>query len=286
MHDPRASPDQKRQAIEDLTVGNFRFIRQYAARACPPSSVEFEDVHGLVWLGAVKAVHRWIPSPIAAEILARDGATLDDSTRSRLEKAVSTNTGRFVTYARWWMMQHVLERIQDGRGANITPPMRKLLHKYRAALRDLCADPDTEPTHSAIQERLGVDDITYRRLIDIVDAPLHLGGPVAHREDTALDETLASADEPIEDTIDAIAYEDVVVAAMRDLPKRYRRIVQIRSGLASKPGGDGRLAPLTLEQTAHAFQLVRQQVATHEERGMLLITETLLKLRAAGVAVA
>jgi RNA polymerase primary sigma factor len=238
IQNPSASATAKDAAKGHLILGNLRFIRRYVRRYCPPGHVNYNDTLSDALLGCLHAAERYHPTP--------------------------ERMARFVSYAHFWMRRIILDKIYDPRGAVVPVSLRKLQRGYRDFLDDFYDAFHTEPAPSDVITALDISSEDYHHLVAASAEVVSLSAPLQQHDHLAL-ETLV-ADEGINPDLHLgnLDNQELVRAALRALPPRLRRILQLRYGMI-----DGR--ELGLDEIGIQFGLVRQQISTLLERAMTLI---------------
>ncbi len=272
-----------------LIFGNLPFIRRFIKRFYVNSPDALNDAISEANVGMTIAASRYQPQELQAppslseiswlvqycrkdhDLLTR---LLEGPTESTTTSA-PRQTGRFISYARFWVTQRILAHIYDSRGVAIPPMMRKLLRQYRQFCARMFDQYGREPTSQEIQQQLQLDPAIFAQLMAFLGEPLSLHEPLNHHDDLNLETVVASADPGSDDRVEQIGNQEMVQQALNVLPTaRMRRIIQLRYGLLRHPETDEPIE-LSLEHIGVQFNLVRQQITTHEQRAMMLMRDAL-----------
>jgi RNA polymerase primary sigma factor len=170
---------------------------------------------------------------------------------------------KFSTYATWWIRQAITRALADqSRTIRIPVHMVERMNKVARIRRALLQASGREPSAAEIAAKL--DDIDERQVEDILklgQEPVSLETPVGGEEGDA------SLGDFIEDTLWQRPHETVaeqlrdhdLAEALRNLPWRERRVLELRYGLA----GDG---PMTLEDIGTEVGVTRERVRQIESK--------------------
>jgi RNA polymerase primary sigma factor len=162
---------------------------------------------------------------------------------------------KFSTYATWWIRQAVTRAIAD-KARTIRIPvhmvekLNRAAHVERQLVQRLGREP--EPEEIAAELRWPLDEV--REILRVAQLPISLEKPVGDEDDSELgdfvaDETVA---EPFEEASEHLQKEGVR-KALRALPDRERRVIELRYGLTGAE-------PLTLEEVGNALGVTRERI--------------------------
>jgi RNA polymerase primary sigma factor len=139
---------------------------------------------------------------------------------------------KFSTYATFWIRQ-AIQRGLANKGRTIRIPVhvgqreRRVAHAERALSLRLGRDPDIEEV--AAESELSVGDVR-----DLREAPrtvTSLERPVTAGESSEFGDLLPSDEPPPEEEVDLAMRKEAVLGAVRRLPERERRVIEMRFGL-------------------------------------------------------
>lgn len=234
IHDPTTTADAKARAVRHLVLGNIAFAIYYVDHLVPHTHPNYEDMLAKTLLGMVKAAWRYQP-----------------------ERDEQRQPARFVTYARFWLRQTLMESYQDARGATIPAQKRALIARYYEWCEAFFIRELREPTPDEIAEGLDIDPTTYNLLMTLIQTPISLS-----RDDLTLDQIPDStASHDMEDRLDAINRQQMADLALNALEPRERRLWQVSLGML-----DG--VERTDEETAREFGIVRQRVTAIRQQSL------------------
>jgi len=162
---------------------------------------------------------------------------------------------KFSTYATWWIRQAVTRAIADkARTIRIPVHMVEKLNKVVHIERQLVQRLGREPRPEEIGEELEMTTEEVREILRMAQHPVSLEKPIGEGEDSELgdfveDENTEGPDEAASLTL---RRSDIEVA-LASLPKRERRVIELRFGLT----GD---QPCTLEEVGKTFGVTRERI--------------------------
>jgi RNA polymerase primary sigma factor len=162
---------------------------------------------------------------------------------------------KFSTYATWWIRQAVSRAIADkARTIRIPVHMVEKLNNVVHVERQLVQKLGREPTPEEIAQELRCTAREVRDVLRIAQLPISLEKPIGEDEDSALGDFVqdATAESPY-DSATVIMQRENVRRALNALPKRERRVIEMRYGL-----NGGR--PRTLEEVGRAFGVTRERI--------------------------
>ena len=176
---------------------------------------------------------------------------------------------KFSTYATWWIRQAITRALADqSRTIRIPVHMVERMNKVARTRRALLQDTGREPSPAEIAAKLdGMDARQVEEILKLGQEPVSLETPVGG------DEGDAALGDFIEDTLWQRPHETVseqlrdhdLAEALKSLPWRERRVLELRYGLAGDP-------PMTLED-------IGMEVGVTRERVRQIESKTLAKLK-------
>jgi RNA polymerase primary sigma factor len=162
---------------------------------------------------------------------------------------------KFSTYATWWIRQAVTRAIADkARTIRIPVHMVEKLNNVVHVERQLVQKLGREPTAEEIAGELRCTPREVRDVLRISQLPISLEKPIGEDEDSALGDFVEdeSAASPFESAT-VIMQRENVWRALKVLPDRERKVIELRYGLTGKQ-------PLTLEEVGRAFGVTRERI--------------------------
>jgi RNA polymerase primary sigma factor len=170
---------------------------------------------------------------------------------------------KFSTYATWWIRQAITRALADqSRTIRIPVHMVERMNKVARTRRALLQDTGREPSAAEIAAKLeGMDARQVEEILKLGQEPVSLETPVGGAEgDAALGDF-------IEDTLWQRPHETVseqlrdhdLAEALKSLPWRERRVLELRYGLAGDP-------PMTLEDIGTEVGVTRERVRQIESK--------------------
>jgi RNA polymerase primary sigma factor len=156
---------------------------------------------------------------------------------------------RFSTYATFWIRQ-ALQRAVDSRGRTIRIPtaIAQRERKVAQAQRELEAGLGRPPTDEELAAAAEIGTAELSILREAPRAVASLDRPVGEDEETTLGQLLPDSGEPVEEQVAVSLREEAVQRALRQLPERQRRVIQLRYGI----DGD---EPTTTEAVARRLEI-------------------------------
>ena len=225
------------QATEVLTNCNLRLVASIA-RKFSKLGVPFLDLVQEGNLGLMRAVQKFQPQ----------------------------RGFKFSTYATWWIRQAVTRALaHQGRTIRLPFHIVERVQKLNRAERDLTKQLDRDPTREEIAEELGWTEEELDQLLTQRQHTVSLQAPVGD-EDATLEDFLHDPSEWTPDEMALrVALKEDVIKAMKELPERLRRVLELRFGMV-----DAR--PWTLEEIGREMDVTRERIRKIER-------EALMKLR-------
>ena len=140
---------------------------------------------------------------------------------------------RFSTYATWWIRQAVTRAVADhARTVRLPAHVVDALYRLRRAENALSIELGRDATEEEIVERLGVKPEEARRLREVSQPISSINAKINADEGSELGELLP--DERSGDDyarVEVGQWERALVEAVRSLPEREARIIEMRHGL-------------------------------------------------------
>ena len=164
---------------------------------------------------------------------------------------------RFSTYATWWIRQAVTRSVADhARTVRLPAHVVDAVYRLRRAENALSSELGREATEEEVVERLGVKPEEARRLREVSQPVSSINARINSEEGSEVGELLPderSGDDY--DRVEAGQWELTLVEAVRSLPEREARIIQMRHGL---DGGDTRTLREVSEELGISQERARQ----------------------------
>ena len=174
---------------------------------------------------------------------------------------------KFSTYAVWWIRQSMTRALaEQSRTIRIPVHMVDRLNKVSRARRELAQELEREPTPEEIGAKVEMPPDKVEELLKIGRDPVSLQSPVGSDDDTAEfgdfipDEAEDRPDEMVSKSLRAADVQE----ALRTLPQRERRVLELRYGL--DPEG-----PMTLEDIGRRVGLTRERVRQIEVKTLHML---------------
>jgi RNA polymerase primary sigma factor len=140
---------------------------------------------------------------------------------------------RFSTYATWWIRQAVTRAVADhARTVRLPAHVVDALYRLRRAENALSIELGRDATEEEIVERLGVKPEEARRLREVSQPISSINAKINSDEGSEFGELLP--DERSGDDyarVEVGQWERALVEAVRSLPEREARIIEMRHGL-------------------------------------------------------
>jgi RNA polymerase primary sigma factor len=140
---------------------------------------------------------------------------------------------RFSTYATWWIRQAVTRAVADhARTVRLPAHVVDALYRLRRAENALSIELGRDATEEELVERLGVKPEEARRLREVSQPISSINAKINAEEGSEFGELLP--DERSGDDyarVEVGQWERVLVEAVRSLPEREAKIIEMRHGL-------------------------------------------------------
>jgi RNA polymerase primary sigma factor len=173
---------------------------------------------------------------------------------------------RFSTYATWWIRQAVTRAVADhARTVRLPAHVVDALYRLRRAENDLSIELGRDATEEELVERLGVKPEEARRLREVSQPISSINAKINADEGSELGELLS--DERSGDDyarVEVGQWERALVEAVRSLPEREARIIEMRHGL------DGR-ETLTLREVSEELGISQERARQVEIKALRTI---------------
>ena len=173
---------------------------------------------------------------------------------------------RFSTYATWWIRQAVTRAVADhARTVRLPAHVVDALYRLRRAENLLSIELGRDATEEEIVERLGVKPEEARRLREVSQPISSINAKINADEGSELGELLPderSADDYA--SVEVGQWERALVEAVRSLPEREARIIEMRHGL------DGR-ETLTLREVSEELGISQERARQVEIKALRTI---------------
>ena len=177
---------------------------------------------------------------------------------------------KFSTYATWWIRQAITRALADqSRTIRIPVHVVEKINRVARSRRALLQELGRDPTAEEIGRELELPPDEVEDLLGLGQAPVSLEAPVGSEGDARLADFIEDSDRrhPHELVAERLRHADLQ-QALRALPWRERRVIELRYGLASDE-------PMTLEAIGVEVGVTRERVRQIE-------LKTLLKLKESG----
>jgi RNA polymerase primary sigma factor len=161
---------------------------------------------------------------------------------------------KFSTYATWWIRQ-ACQRAISGQSTTIRVPTH--VHERRVKIARVARDLETKLGRDATREELaeasGLKLQHVEEALDAADAPVSLNQPIGSEDEGEFGDLFGdpNARDPEEDATEALRRREVR-RALRKLPERERRMVELRFGFDGEPA--------SLEAIGQELGLSRERV--------------------------
>lgn len=166
---------------------------------------------------------------------------------------------KFSTYSTWWIRQ-AAQRAVANHGGTIRIPVHVVDRRVKLsqAARRLEADLEREPTREELAKATGLPQKQVDEALDAAVASASLNKKIGDEDEAEFGDLLKDpeADDPVEEA-DIALQKKRVHEALRQLPDRSRRILEMRFGFDGEPA--------TLEAIGRAFDLTRERVRQLED---------------------
>jgi RNA polymerase primary sigma factor len=164
---------------------------------------------------------------------------------------------RFSTYATWWIRQGVTRAVADhARTVRLPAHVVDAIYRLRRAENALSLELGREATEEEVIERLGVKPDEARRLREVSQPISSINARINSEEGSEVGELLPD-DRSGDDyaRVEAGQWELTLVEAVRSLPEREARIIEMRHGL---DGGETRTLREVSEELGISQERARQ----------------------------
>jgi RNA polymerase primary sigma factor len=164
---------------------------------------------------------------------------------------------RFSTYATWWIRQAVTRAVADhARTVRLPAHVVDAIYRLRRAENALSLELGREATEEEVVERLGVKPEEARRLREVSQPISSINARINSEEGSEVGELLPDEISG-EDyaRVEAGHWELTLVEAVRSLPEREARIIEMRHGL---DGGETRTLREVSEELGISQERARQ----------------------------
>lgn len=142
---------------------------------------------------------------------------------------------RFSTYATWWIRQAVTRAVADhARPVRLPAHVVDAVFRLRRAENNLSIELGRDPTEEELAGRLEIKPEEARRLREVSQPIASINTRVGHGSDEGTEMSDLLPDEHAGDDyaqIDIGAWEGTLREAVRSLPEREARILEMRHGL-------------------------------------------------------
>ena len=161
---------------------------------------------------------------------------------------------KFSTYATWWIRQ-ACQRAVSGQSTTIRVPTH--VHERRVKIARVARELETklgrEATREELAEAAGLKLQHVDEALDAADAPVSLNQPIGSEEEGEFGDLFddPNASDPAEEASENVRRQEVR-RALRKLPERERRMVELRFGF------DGE--PVSLEAIGRELGISRERV--------------------------
>lgn len=228
----KGTPEEQEIAKEAFITHNLRLVVS-VARKYSGYSLPMEDIVQNGTLGLIKAVERY-----------------------------DVNTGRFSTYATWWIRQAISRGIQDtSRNIRIPVHYYEKIQRMRRARHQLEMN-GVDPTVENLAQAMQCKKEEILRLLQVEQDTVSMNQRVGDGDDTELSEFMESPELSPEDQYLEKERREIVSMLMECLTQRERFVIQERFGLVDN-------VPKTLEELGVQLGITRERVRQIEKRAML-----------------
>jgi RNA polymerase primary sigma factor len=162
---------------------------------------------------------------------------------------------RFSTYATWWVRQAITRALSyQSRTIRLPVHMGERLRRVKQASGRLEKELGRKPDSEEIAKALNLSSEQMERVFRAPTHTLSLEKPVGEEGESQLSEFIEDEDiPPPVDVVLDVQLREQLNDALRKLPPRERRIIDLRFGLTD---GD----PRTLQEIAEEFDLSRERI--------------------------
>jgi RNA polymerase primary sigma factor len=173
---------------------------------------------------------------------------------------------RFSTYATWWIRQAVTRAVADyARTVRLPAHVVDAIYRLRRAENALSIELGRDATEEELVERLGVKPEEARRLREVSQPISSINARINTDEGSELGELLPDEHSGDDYTrVEIGQWEMALVEAVRSLPEREARIIEMRHGL------DGR-DTLTLREVSEELGISQERARQVEIKALRTI---------------
>jgi len=169
---------------------------------------------------------------------------------------------RFSTFASWWIRQTISRAIYDqARTIRIPIHLLELRSKYFRVYYGLLKELGREPTPKEVAEKVGIDEVKVKDIVNLTLDSTSLETPVGDDGDELGDFIENKEAECPFERVDEIEMHSHLAEALQALDPRERRILEMRFGLNDEDEH-------TLEQVGQVFNLSRERVRQIEKKAL------------------
>ena len=164
---------------------------------------------------------------------------------------------RFSTYATWWIRQAVTRAVADhARTVRLPAHVVDAIYRLRRAENTLSIELGRDATEEEVVERLGVKPEEARRLREVGQPISSINARINTDESSEMGELLPDEHSGDDYTrVEVGQWEMALVEAVRSLPEREARIIEMRHGL---DGSDTRTLREVSEELGISQERARQ----------------------------
>src|SRR3954469_13889407 len=176
---------------------------------------------------------------------------------------------KFSTYATWWIRQAVQRGVANkARVIRIPVHIVEREQKIARAERELIATLERAPTDEEVGKKAKLPVKQVREVRAAARAVTSLDKPLGDDYDSSsYGDLFASNDTPIDEEVHVSFAEDTLHAAVRELPEREQRILELRYGLGEE------IEPKSLEEIGRVMGLTRERVRQLESAALKRLGE-------------
>jgi len=236
----RRTHEEDEEARKRLIESNLRLVisiaKKYRGRGVP-----FEDLIQEGNAGLIKAVERFDPSL----------------------------GNRFSTYATWWIRQAVTRAVADhARSVRLPAHVVDSLFRLRRAENELSIELGRDATEEELSTRLGIKPGEVRRLREVSQPIASINARIGAAAEDGSEMGELLPDERSEDDyarVELGQWEGTLHEAVRSLPEREARILEMRHGL------DGSNKIRTLREVSEALGISQERARQVEIKALRTI---------------